>query len=131
MTSFNWNNAIPTGLAPSYSTPQELINALNALDVNLIPQMFDFTMSLTQKYNLGGSLRISWNCPGRNAVFSGKRNLRTLSNELNKLDHKAKVMLLVATNYQQQRSKALNRPRICCFQFVFQNKPLVDQFWND
>ena len=130
MSTFDWNNTIPTGLAATYSTPHDLINALNALDINLIPQMYDFTMSLTHKYNFAGSIRISWNCPARNSVFAGKRNLRLLSGILNRLDDKGKVMLLVATNYQQQKSKALNRPRTCCFQFVFQNTQLFNQYWN-
>ena len=129
--SFDWDSVIPPGLGASYATANDLINALNALDINLIPQMYDFTMSLTHKYNRRGALRIGWNCQAKNVVFSGRDNLRLLTEVLNLLNHKAKVMLLVATLYQDQKSKALNRPRICCFQFIFQNTQLFNHYWTN
>ena len=127
---FDWDTVIPAGLLDNYSSPQALINALNAIDVNLVPQMYDFTMSISRKSNLRGSLRIGWNCQAKNVVFSGRNNLILLMRVLNALNHKAKVMLLVATVYQDQKSKVIRSNKRYGFQFVFQNLALFNQYWN-
>ena len=127
---FDWDTVIPAGLLDSYSSPQALINALNAIDVNLVPQMYDFTMSISRKSNLRGSLRINWDCQAKNSVFAGRNNLILLMQVLNALNHKAKVMLLVATVYQDQKSKVIRSNKRYGFQFVFQNLALFNQYWN-
>ena len=130
MSLLNYENVIPSGLAATYASPNALIDALNALNPGIINQIAYFVSRISLAANVRGCVSIKWNCPAQGTTICGRTNLRQLSGELNQLDNKGKVMMLVAINYYKQTMNNNMQGIRCNCNFVFGNTPLFNQYWN-
>ena len=130
MSLLNYENVIPSGLVSTYASPNALIDALNALNPGIIHQIAYFVSRISLAANVRGCVSIKWNCPAQGTTICGRTNLRRLSGELNQLDDKGKVMMLVAINYYKQTMNNNMQGIRCNCNFVFGNTPLFNQYWN-
>ena len=130
MSLLNYTNVIPSGLDATYASPNALIDALNALNPGIINQIAYFVSRISLAANVRGCVSIKWNCPAQGTTICGRTNLRQLSGELNQLDNKGKVMMLVAINYYKQTMNNNMQGIRCNCNFVFGNTPLFNAYWT-